>query len=79
MKTRYTESEVNLFMRRKTSSTRHIHTIIKVGRNSVGVIIPIEFARDLKWQEKKKVLVRKSGRRVIIQNISKKDIQQKLF
>ncbi len=50
---------------------RNIRKLTKVGKKSIAVTIPIEIVRALKWREKQKVVVRKRGGRVIIDDWKK--------
>lgn len=52
---------------------KNIRKISKVGGGkSFSVIIPIEMIRELKWREKQKVVFRKSGKKIIIEDWKKK-------
>ncbi len=47
---------------------RNIRKLYKIAGKSIGVVIPIEFICDLKWKEKQKVIIKKSGRKLIIKD-----------
>ncbi len=54
-------------MRRKLED-RSIRKISKRGSGSYGVTIPIELVRQLKWRTKQKVIIKKSGNKLIIED-----------
>jgi antitoxin component of MazEF toxin-antitoxin module len=47
---------------------KEVRKITKLGGHSLGVTIPIEIVRELKWRERQKVVVKKSGKKIIIQD-----------
>ncbi|TRZ78508.1 AbrB/MazE/SpoVT family DNA-binding domain-containing protein [bacterium] len=54
-------------MGRRKLEENGIRKIIKSGR-SYAVTIPIEMMRELDWRCKQKVVVRKSGKKIIIED-----------
>jgi len=58
-------------MSRRKLKEKNIRKITKVGRGSFAVTIPIEIIGELGWREKQKVTVRKSGKKVIIEDWKK--------
>jgi len=42
------------------------------GGRSIGVTLPIEMVKELKWREKQKVVIDKRGDRIIIKEWKKK-------
>lgn len=46
----------------------NIRKLTKVGRQSMAVTLPIEMVRKLKWREKQKVIVKKSGKKLIFED-----------
>jgi len=58
-------------MRRKLKN-RNIRKLTRVGDKSIGLTLPIEIVRQLKWREKQKVVVKKIGKRVVIEDWEKK-------
>ncbi len=50
---------------------RNIRKLTKVGKQSIAVTIPIEIVRKLKWREKQKVVVKKRGSKIIIEDWKK--------
>ncbi|MCK5061711.1 AbrB/MazE/SpoVT family DNA-binding domain-containing protein [Candidatus Parcubacteria bacterium] len=43
------------------------------GGRSIGVTLPIEMVKELKWREKQKVVIDKKGDRIIIKDWKKND------
>jgi len=59
-------------MARKSLEKRNIRKLTRTGGGkSVSVTLPIEFVRELKWQDRQKVTVRKVGSRLIIEDWKK--------
>jgi len=57
---------------RRDIDERNIRKITKTGRGqSFSVTLPIEFVRQLKWREKQKVVIKKSGSKLIIEDWKK--------
>ena len=52
-------------MRRKLND-KNIRKLSRIGDKSIGLTLPIEIVRELKWREKQKVVVKKSGSKIII-------------
>lgn len=50
---------------------KNIRKLTKVGKQSIAVTIPIEIFRALGWREKQKVVVKKSGSKLIIEDWKK--------
>ncbi|MDR3558872.1 MAG: hypothetical protein P4L62_04190 [Candidatus Pacebacteria bacterium] len=50
---------------------KNIRKLTKVGQRSIAVTIPIELVRELKWREKQKVVVKKSGSKLVIEDWKK--------
>ena len=57
---------------KKTNETG-IRKLTRIGRGSVGLTLPIELVRELKWKERQKVVVKKSGSKIIIEDWKKYD------
>jgi len=47
---------------------RNIRKITKLGKTSLAVTLPVEFAKKLGWRDKQKVVVTQKGRSVIIRD-----------
>lgn len=45
---------------------REIRKLIRIGKGSVCVTIPVEDLRELGWREKQKVVVKREGKKLII-------------
>ncbi len=48
-----------------------IRKLTKVGKQSIAVTLPIEIVRELKWREKQKVVVKKYGSKIVIEDWKK--------
>ncbi len=57
-------------MSRRKIDKRNIRKLTRTG-SSIGVTLPVEFLRELKWREKQKVIVEKKGRHLIIRDWKK--------
>jgi len=55
-------------MARRKLENKNIRKLTKVGRKSISVTIPIEMVRELGWRERQKVVVKKSGKKLIIED-----------
>lgn len=59
-------------MGRKSFEERNIRKLTRTGRGkSIAVTLPIEFVRELKWRDRQKVVIRKSGAKLIIEDWKK--------
>ena len=58
-------------MARRRLGERSIHKLIKLGNGSIAVTLPIELVRLLKWRAKQKVVVKRRGKRLIIEDWKK--------
>lgn len=59
-------------MSRRKLTERHIRKLSRVGGGaSIVVVLPIEMIRELKWRNKQKVVVKKEGERIIIEDWKK--------
>lgn len=50
---------------------RNIRKIARVGKSSLGITLPIEILRELRWGKFHKVIVAKSRRTIIIKDWKK--------
>ena len=57
-------------MARRKLEDNDTRTLLRLGE-SIGVTIPIEFTRKLKWRKGQKVVARLSGKRIIIEDWKK--------
>ena len=53
-------------MARRKLENKNIRKLTKIGNKSIGLTLPIEIVRELKWREKQKVVVKKRGKSIII-------------
>jgi len=59
-------------MARRSLKERNIRKLTRTGNgNSISLTLPIEFMRELRWRERQKVVVRKSGQKLIIEDWTK--------
>ena len=55
-------------MSRRKLSDKNIRKLSRVGNVSLGLTLPIEFVRKLKWREKQKVIVELKGKKLTIKD-----------
>ena len=56
-------------MARQPLNERNIRKLTRTGGGaSISLTLPIEFVRDLKWREHQKVVVRKRGKQLIVED-----------
>lgn len=48
-----------------------IRKLSKIGNKSIAVTLPIELVRELKWKEKQKVVVKKRGKKLVVEDWKK--------
>ena len=58
-------------MARRKLEDKNIRKLLKNSGGSIQVTLPIEFIRELKWRDKQKVVVEKSGKSLIIKDWEK--------
>lgn len=57
------------YMTRRILDERTIRKLFRIGRGrTVSVTLPIEFIRELGWREKQKVVVKKKGKTLVIED-----------
>ena len=56
-----------MYMGRRESGEEHVRNIQK-SKGSYSVTLPINIVRSLKWRERQKVVIRKDGKRIIIED-----------
>lgn len=49
----------------------NIRNLTKVGKHSIAVTLPIELVRALGWRERQKVVVKKSGKNLVVSDWKK--------
>jgi antitoxin component of MazEF toxin-antitoxin module len=57
-------------MRRKLGD-KNIRKLSRIGDKSIGLTLPIEMVRKLKWREKQKVVVKLRGKKITIEDWEK--------
>lgn len=56
-------------MARRSLAERNVRKLNKVGRGrTMAVTLPIELVRELGWREKQKVVVKKKGQTLVIED-----------
>jgi antitoxin component of MazEF toxin-antitoxin module len=58
-------------MARRKLEDRNTRKLSKQSNGSYAVTLPIEIVRELKWRDKQKLVVRKSGDKIIIEDWKK--------
>ena len=53
-------------MTRRKLSDKNVRKLIKSGKTSLSLTLPIEIMRELKWRSKQKVVVKKRGEGILI-------------
>ena len=56
----------------KRSDKKNIRKLTKTGGHSLGVTIPIDIVRKLKWRERQNVVVEQKGKSIIVRDWKKK-------
>lgn len=52
-------------MARRKTENENIRKLTKIGDKSIGLTLPVEMLRKLKWKEKQKVVVKMKGKSLI--------------
>jgi len=55
-------------MTRRKMRNRNTRKLTRIGDSSLGVTLPVEFLKALKWREKQKVVVIKRGKTITIKD-----------
>ncbi len=58
-------------MARRKLEERNMRKLNKKTSGSYSVTLPIEIVRELKWRDKQKLVVKKSGNKIIIEDWKK--------
>ena len=53
-------------MSRRKVGSENVRKIIRMGSNSMGITLPIEFLSKLGWRQKQKVVVKRVGGKLVI-------------
>lgn len=59
-------------MANKKSTDKNIRKLTKIGRQSIGLTLPIEMVRGLGWRERQRVVVKKIKGGMIIRDYRSK-------
>ena len=55
-------------MARRRLNEKNVRKLARIGDKSVGLTLPIDIVRELKWKVKQKVVVKKVGKKIIIED-----------
>jgi len=55
-------------MPRRSFEERNIRVLFRFAKRSFALTLPIEMLRDLGWQERQRIRIRKMGKRIIIES-----------
>jgi len=55
-------------MARRKLKDKNIRKLSRIGNSSLGLTIPIEIVRKLKWRQKQKVTVHLEGRKLVVKD-----------
>jgi hypothetical protein len=55
----------------KKSTDKNVRKLTKIGKKSIGLTLPIELVREFKWKERQKVTVKRSGKKIVIEDWKK--------
>lgn len=47
---------------------KYIRKVTRVGKRSLSIVIPSEIVQELKIREKQKLIIRKSGQKIVIED-----------
>jgi len=50
---------------------KHVRKVTRVGKRSLSIVIPSDLAEELNIKEKQKLVVRRSGKKIIIEDWKK--------
>ncbi len=56
----------------KKSNETNIRKLTKIGKQSIGLTLPIEMVRELKWRERQRVKVKKIKGEIVIRDWKRK-------
>lgn len=55
-------------MARRKIEDQNTRKLFKLGNGSIALTLPINIVRELNWRERQKVVVRRSGTKIIIED-----------
>lgn len=50
---------------------KNLRKLTKLGGHSLGLTLPIDLVRELNWKERQKVVVKKVGKKIIVEDWKK--------
>lgn len=50
---------------------KHVHYLSKIAGHSYYVVLPIDIVRELGWRERQKLVIKKKGNKIIIEDWEK--------
>jgi len=59
-------------MANKKSGEENIRKLTRIGKKSIGLTLPIELVRELKWKERQKVVVKRIKGGLVIRDYRSK-------
>jgi len=59
---------INKFMSRRRLADKNIRKIVRIGKSSVAITLPVAMVRKLKWQHKQKVVLSLRGKTISIKD-----------
>ena len=63
---------ISFIMRRRSLKEKNIRKLTRLGRSSLGITIPIEMIRYLGWRERQKVVVKRRGKKLTVEDWKRK-------
>ncbi|MDP3244279.1 MAG: hypothetical protein Q8M83_01330 [bacterium] len=51
-----------------TKSEQNIRKLTRLGKRSLGIILPAAYVQKLRWRERQKVVVRLKGRTLLVRD-----------
>ncbi len=63
-------------MSRRKLENKNVRKLTRIGNRSLGLTIPIDMLRSLKWREKQKVVVKRIGKSLIINDWKPKSFKK---
>jgi len=64
-------------MSRRRLENKNVRKLTRIGNRSLGLTIPVGMLRSLKWREKQKVVVKRRGKSLIINDWKPKSVKKK--
>ncbi len=51
---------------------KNIRKLTRLGKKSIGLTLPIDLVRELNWRERQKVIVKKVGKKIVVEDWKKR-------